>query len=455
MNELPPPPYTPVDPNLLNSLPSINNPVETISTPPSIASNSITSQELNEEQKLVLNEVLIGQHVLITGAAGTGKSFLVKSICSELDKKGKVYRILAPTGVAALNVEGQTIHRFLGLRPGVDEITDYIRMCSKRTKVPWTTISSIIIDEVSMFHPKLFELFDEICKFHKKNTRPFGGIQLILLGDFFQLSPIPNKNDGIDDPFYIFETELWNIMNISVHVLQKVMRQNEMEFVQALSDLRIGNLSEKLLSMLDKCKKNKKLPGKHYVRLFSLNIDKNYANDTELVRLKTSSKVFKAHDVGDEKYLQGCRAEKELLVKINCMVMLLWNMPEHGLCNGSVGVLKGFDVTGLPIVEFDNGVTIPVLQRTWTIKEKNLHGTRVLASRTQVPLAIAYSLSIHKSQSLTLDYVEANCKGIFTTGQLYVMLSRARSPQGLIVKNFDPTHIMVDDKVHEFYRQHM
>src|SRR4030095_13805575 len=102
----------------------------------------------------------------------------------------KIYRILAPAGVAALNIEGQTIHRFLKLRPGIDTLEEYIKVCSKRTRVPWDTISVIIIDEISMFHPKLFNLFSEICKYHKKNKYPFGGIQMIFLGDFFQLPPI-------------------------------------------------------------------------------------------------------------------------------------------------------------------------------------------------------------------------------------------------------------------------
>lgn len=130
--------------------------------------------------------------------------------------------------------------------------------------------------------------------------------------------------------------------------------------------------------------------------------------------------------------------------------MFLWNIAEYGLCNGSVGVVRSYDVTGLPIVEF-NGITIPVPQQTWTVQEKNRHGIHILASRTQVPLAVAFSISIHKSQGLTIDNLVVDCTGIFTTGQLYVALSRARTMEGLIIKNFDSETIMVDQKVLDFY----
>ena len=415
------------------------------------SSNAPVSFALNGEQITTVENALNGRNVIITGSAGTGKSFLIKHLCSQFDKKGKTFRIIAPTGVAAVNIGGQTIHRFLGIRPEIKTLPDYMRLCMKRTKVPWNTLDAIIVDEVSMIHPQLFILFDQIARLHRRNNLPFGGIQMILIGDFYQLCPIKQKDDKAGDPEYIFETKLWEDLHLHVTVLKQVMRQTETDFVEALNDLRLGLFSPRVIAMLQKCALHKRIAGNHYVRLFALNSQKNYANETQLAKLTTEEKIYNAVDVGNEVYLKDCRAEKKITLKIGCPVMLLWNMPDYDLCNGSIGIVQNYDALGLPVVKFNNGVEIPVPAQVWTIHEKNKHGIHVLASRRQIPLAVAWSISIHKSQGLTLDHLIVDCSGIFTTGQLYVALSRAATMEGLIVKNFNPDSIMVDQKVLEFY----
>lgn len=387
---------------------------------------------------------------MITGSAGTGKSFLIRYICQELDAKDEIYRVLAPTGVAALNVSGQTIHRFLGIRPDIRTPADYLKIW-KRSKVPWRSLKVIIIDEVSMIHPNLFVLFDSICRLHKRNNAPFGGIQVILLGDYFQLSPIQEKDEASNAPKYIFETEVWKKLGIHVHVLKQVMRQNDQEFIAALNDLRVGFYSSRVKDLLQRCSKNTKEEGKHYVKLFSLNSQRNEANTIALTQLRTEARIYRAHDVGDEKYLQGCRAEKEVTVKIGCPVMMLWNLPEQGLCNGSIGMVEGYDEVGLPIVRFNSGVRATIKRQTWTVQEKGPTGLRVIASRTQVPLAVAWSITSHKAQGLTLCHLEVDLRGVFTSGQMYVMLSRAADSSGLIVRGFDRKAVMVDEVVKAFY----
>ncbi len=405
----------------------------------------------NAEQAAVLAHVLQGENVMITGSAGTGKSFLINHICKEFDAQGVIYSVLAPTGVAALNVSGQTIHRFLGLRPDIRTKNDYVTKIYKRSKVPWATLRVLIIDEVSMIHPNLFILFDEICRLHNRHGKPFGGIQLILLGDYFQLSPIPEKDEPANAPKYIFETEVWKALNIRVHVLRNVMRQNEQDFIAALNDLRVGIYSEKVKAMIARCGTNVKQEGKHYVKLYSLNAQKNEANMKALKELCTEARTYRALDIGDEKYLQGCRAEKEITLKIGCPVMMLWNLPDQGLCNGSIGVITHYDEVGLPVVKFNSGVISSIKKQTWSVQEKVASGSRVIASRTQVPLAIAWSITSHKAQGLTLCHVEVDLRGVFTAGQMYVMLSRAANSKGLIVTGFKRRAIMVDDIVTQFY----
>ncbi len=411
-----------------------------------------TSAPPNAEQAAVLTHVLQGENVMITGSAGTGKSFLINHICKELDGQSITYRVLAPTGVAALNVGGQTIHRFLGLRPDIRTPSDYAKIY-KRSKVPWNTLRVLIIDEVSMIHPNLFTLFDSICRAHNRNKqgRPFGGIQLILLGDYFQLSPIPERDEPPNAPKYIFETDVWRSLHIRVHVLTNVMRQNEQDFIAALNDLRVGTYSDKVKAMIAQCSANCKQDGKHYVKLYSLNAQKNEANARALKELSTEARTYRASDIGDEKYLQGCRAEKEITLKIGCPVMMLWNLPEQGLCNGSIGIIIRYDESGLPVVQFNSGITSAVKRQTWSVQEKGADGTRILASRTQVPLAVAWSITSHKAQGLTLCHVEVDLRGVFTAGQMYVMLSRAANSQGLIVTGFNRRAIMVDDTVKQFY----
>ena len=197
---------------------------------------------------------------------------------------------MAPTGVAAINVGGQTIHRFLGLRPEIKTLVDYMKMCMKRTKVPWAALDIIVIDKVSMVHPNLFTLFDSIARLHKRKNIPFGGIQVIFVGDLFLLCPVRNKSDKAGDPEYVFETKLWQELNTYVAVLKRVMRQNDIDFVEALNDLRMGLFSPRVVSMVQTCAMNKREPGKHYVRLFALNVQKNYANETQLAKLTTEEK---------------------------------------------------------------------------------------------------------------------------------------------------------------------
>lgn len=408
---------------------------------------------LTPDQKIAFDTAMNGKHTFITGSAGTGKSYLIKHICKEFQKKQRSHALLAPTGVAAVNISGITIHKFLQITPYVKTMQDYMNSKFKRNKISWKTLDCIIIDEVSMINPSLFLLFDSIARFQRENENIFGGLQIIFIGDFFQLSPIPEKI-AISNKGYIFETDLWKIMNITICKLTTIKRQSSELLINALNDIRIGKFSKSAKQLIEICSQNTYIPNKRYVKLFSLNVDKNVANDTELGKLNTPFRKYKSFDVGDSKYLTGCKAEHEIVLKEQCSVMLLHNLDVSlGLCNGSIGKVISFGLDGLPLIQFNNGEQRIIEPYTWNITEPTLSGKiKIVASRKQIPLAVAYSITAHKSQGLTLDHVEVDCNGVFTTGQLYVMLSRASSIEGLIVRNFNYESIKVDTRVSTFYK---
>lgn len=404
---------------------------------------------LNKGQQQIYDTVMkTNKNICINGQAGCGKSVLIDLFRKNLSDS----QVLAYTGVAALNVSGITIHRYFGLFPHIKTIEDYKKMCSSRTKVPWKSIKRIIIDEISMVSPDMFILLDEICRYHTRKNIPFGGIKLILVGDWFQLPSIKDRDKECneEDPDFIFQTDLWKLCKIETFELTEIMRQTDEEFIKILGKIRIGNIDTKVLEFIKRLESNEKDPSKHYVKLYAKNVDKNFANETELAKLKHPEVVFNAKDTGDSKYLTGHRVEEKITLKLGAVVMLLFNYPEFGLSNGSIGVIQSFERTIegvlVPVVKFENGVTKSIVPQTFEIIKKGANRQfQLLASRTQVPLGLAYASSIHKIQGSTIANVEMFCQGIFCNAQFYVGASRCTSADTLILRNFHPDHIMVSD----------
>jgi ATP-dependent DNA helicase PIF1 len=410
---------------------------------------------LNKEQQDAVDLILKGSNVFVTGSAGVGKSFFVEYLTNSLNV---LYQILAPTGIAALNVRGQTIHRFFNLKIETKTRDDYLRYNAKYSKINWSAIKMIIVDEVSMWNITLFNLCDEICRYHKNNNKPFGGIQMVFIGDFYQLCPIREKSSKPGDPLYIFETELWTRLNIHVCILKTIIRQKDSKFITVLNNVRTGNITNNDINYMNNL--NNIQPDNHYIKLFSKNIDKNNENKKNLDKIKGIQQSFSSSDLGNILHLGGLLAESKIILKIGAPVMLLCNL-DNNLCNGSLGIVENFtkDDKGLDavVVKFNNGTTRTISAYTWTIKDKcSIYGTfKTLASRTQIPLVVSFAISIHKSQGLTIDHVEAYVDGIFENGQLYVMLSRAVSPEGLCIKNFHKRYVLVDKRVGEFYSRYL
>ncbi|CDR99144.1 related to PIF1-DNA helicase involved in mitochondrial DNA repair and telomere length control [Sporisorium scitamineum] len=445
---------------------------------------------LSQEQRKVLQMVVEeGKNVFFTGSAGTGKSVLLREIIRELRRKHakrpESVAVTASTGIAACNIGGVTIHSFAGIGLGKEPVAQLMSKIRKQRKstARWQRTQVLIIDEVSMVDPALLDKLEEIARLiRKKPDKPFGGIQLVITGDFFQLPPV---NPGSTVTF-AFDAQCWNgVVQHKVNLTQ-VFRQKDESFVTMLNEMRFGRLSQKTI---DAFKKLERVP--RYdddivpTELFPMRNEVDKANMDRLNALQTESQSYRAQDGGTlvgearDRVLANSIALPVLHVKKGAQVMLIKNIDET-LVNGSVGKVIDFmddaeydkQTGALDMSEFqkeDRDKTHRTSARKWPLVRFHLPngGARdylarpeswktelpdgeVQASRTQVPLILAWAMSIHKSQGQTLPCCKINLGRVFEKGQAYVALSRATSLEGLQVLGFRPDKVMAHPRVIEW-----
>ncbi|CAE7183572.1 unnamed protein product [Rhizoctonia solani] len=436
---------------------------------------------LSYEQSQILEIVKKGSNIFFTGSAGTGKSVLLREIIKALRKKhGKAQdavAITASTGIAACNIGGVTLHSFGGI--GIGEGTpESLAMKVKKNKNAlsrWLRCKVLIIDEVSMLDGDLFDRLARVACLIRKSAKPFGGIQLIVTGDFFQLPPVMKGGQ----PKFAFEAEKWSECVERTFNLSKVFRQKDPRFVDMLNEMRFGRLSPSSIRTFYELSRSIPDDGIQATELFPRREDVDRSNSQRMAALPGREENFPARDAGTitdpvqrEKMLQNFMAPKDLSLKINSQVMLLKNLDET-LVNGSVGRVTGFyDSTEVEVGEKGELIQVYTPEEKKKVAKKQKEqpqglkkyplvefrvprGTRrllvmpdtfkvelpngeVQVSRTQLPLILSWAMSIHKSQGQTLDRVKVDCARIFEKGQAYVALSRATSLEGLQVLNFDP-----------------
>eukprot|EP00736_Rhodelphis_marinus_P011443 Rmarinus@m.23237 len=432
--------------------------------------SQITEAMLNEDQKLVRDIILSGQNVLITGNAGTGKTFLLRCVLSRLRSSDTV--VTASTGIAAVAVGGRTVHSFAGIRFGnsdKERLADEVKK-NKRARQRWMFARVLVIDEISMISGELFDKLEYIARVIRGSGEPFGGLQLVLCGDFLQLPPVAKGGEHVS---FCFQASSWDSCRIKVANLTKVFRQRDSAFVDVLNELRMGVCSEKSVEVLQKCvsdtheraKASSDLSGVEALRptvLYPHNVDVNAENNEEMRRLPGEPRLFVARDFGSEvDLIKNCQAVARLELKVGAQVMFLKNKPDSGIVNGSRGVVVSFDlppkantVQGqadpmvmYPIVQFRSGERHLVSPETWEVES----GGKVVASRVQVPLKLAWALSIHKSQGMTLDRVRLSLRNVFEYGQAYVALSRVTDLSGLDLLDFDPVVVQAFPDVVHYY----
>jgi uracil-DNA glycosylase len=451
---------------------------------PPVAETVSRLDTLTDEQLAVFYHLLEGENIALLGAAGCGKSYLLSIIYTEfpgLKKQlftarnpglvSKLPRIqmCALTGCAALLLgnKAKTLHSWAGIGLGKGSVSElYVKIRrNQKSMRNWLCTDLLIIDEVSMMTAELLDKLNELAKKVRGNRKPFGGIQLLLVGDFYQLPPV-NKSE--DETKFAFESDAWKEIITSSIELTLIQRQKDEGFQQILKEARIGALTKKSCEILSKCqgrdwKENKIRP----TLLFPRRAEVDMINDSNLraltgrrytykARLVYDGKIpdnFRETDEGFQKALTMFDSEgaylKELELAMDAQVMLISNIaPELGLVNGSRGVIVGFcPATELPIVEFVNGVKRIIGTHTWPIEDYEF------VSRAQVPLRLAYAVTIHKCQGATLDSALVDIgSGVFEFGQAYVALSRVRSLEALYVYDFEPTAFKAHPKVKKFYQ---
>lgn len=413
---------------------------------------------LNDEQKSLL-EIMenTDKNLFITGKAGTGKSTLLQEF-KHLSVKKIV--LVAPTGVAALNIGGQTIHSLFRIKP-----SEYID--PKQLKTPKTTkellskIETLIIDEISMVRADLIDAIDEILRFSKKSSEPFGGVQVIMFGDLFQLPPII-KDRSIEHFFqknyngiYFFNAKVWIDSDLEIHELKTNIRQEKDElFLRILNGVRNKRLSSDLMAKLNQ-RAGLKPKSKDFITLALTNKVVNDINEKELKALKTQEYKYEAEITGKLNSSEF-PTEKTLRLKKNAQVMFLKNDREKRYVNGSIGKVTYLSDKVIE-VEVDNKL-VNVKKESWEKIKYNFDLTtnkieeEVISSFNQFPLKLAWAITVHKSQGQTLDNVVLDMgNGAFAHGQTYVALSRCRNLENLYLKrSIKNRDLIVDPQVLEF-----
>ncbi len=414
--------------------------------------------KLNDGQKDLCKLVFEGNNVALLSEAGVGKSFCVKILCDFLEQNGIFVAKTASTGVAAFGIQGNTLHSFVGCGLASEDVEYLIKKVrgNKKARRRIQFVKLLIIDEISMLGSIFLDKIDGIFQAIRGNSQPWGGCQVIVCGDCFQLLRI---QESADDKLF-FESKPWINGNFKVVELKEVVRQTDKEFLELLRKIRIGAECD-YGPILDRV--GIPIPeGIHPIRLFCKNVDVRAHNDAELAKIKSPERVFACKDYGDIKFKdfldRNCQAPAILKLKIGARVSLVRNISvEEGLCNGALGTVVGFSTTE-PIIQFDCGPRSCVSIQSWEIKEQQIDALgqfkyKTLASRDQVPLKLAWASSIHRSQGATFDHAEIEVGDAFSCGQVYVALSRLKTLNGLYLKSFNPAKITVNPECQAFYEK--
>lgn len=417
-------------------------------------------ESLSPNQLEIVRSFESGKNLFITGGAGTGKSFLLNYLKTQYSKEG--LEVTASTGIAAINIGGLTIHSWSGIGLGnmpIEKILDDI-FSPKFTKVRKRILKTraLAIDEISMISADVLDLLDEVFRAVRQNDSCMGGLQILFFGDFLQLPPISKFSN---DTNFCFESGVWQDLNLESFVLSSSFRQQDQRFVKILNNLRFGQIDQE---DIDDLTARVGIEDDGVIRptiLTTHNHKVEKINQEQLKNIAEEEHVFKAKYYGDkfkiENLKKNCIAPEVLKLKIGAQVMMTKNTyQKDGVINGSLGRVVAFSGRkNYPVVDFAGGVKITVSPEDWLIEKFDQEKQVMIAEAgvSQIPLNLAWAITIHKSQGLTLDKILCDLSDVFSPGQAYVALSRCRSLDGVFIEKINFNKIFCDENASNFYKR--
>ena len=398
-------------------------------------------------QNEALEVLKTGANVFLTGEPGSGKTYLVNQYVAWLRGHGIAPAITASTGIAATHIGGMTIHSWSGIGIKTELTQQDLRRIKDNRRAAKRIINAhvLIIDEISMLSARTFAMVDAVCRTVRGSQKPFGELQVILVGDFFQLPPVVRRDDnepgaqlgfgnelGNANAQFAYASPAWTTLDPTVCYLSEQHRQEDTVFLEILSAFRAGVLSESHVKHLSERRVQITPEHEGVTKLFPHNTDVHRLNERELAKLSGETHVFTMESRGNPKLVEqlkrGCLSPETLELKVGAKVMFTRNSIEGKFVNGTTGTVTGFEEhNSFPIVETRAGKRIVAEPADWSIE----HELRILASITQVPLRLAWAITVHKSQGMSLDAAVIDLAQAFEYGQGYVAISRVRTLAGL------------------------
>ncbi len=401
-------------------------------------------------QKTALNILKLGHTTFLTGAAGAGKSYALRDYISYLKKHGVKYAVTASTGIASTHIGGTTIHSWSGigirqkLHPyDIDAIEEKQNLYKR-----WNETQVLIIDEVSMMHASFVDMLDTLAKHLRRSEKPFGGMQVVFTGDFFQLPPVVKRGDAYEnEEVFAFTSRAWKESKPVVCYLTEQFRQEDDKLSSILNAIRSGEVEEEHFEYLKEANSTKHTEDHIKLYTHNENVDEINRKEFDLVEgdIKTYQMITKGKANILESLKNNCLAEETLQLKIGAKVICIKNSVDRSYVNGSMGKVESFDNEGAPVIELASGKKVKITADSWKVEEDG----KVRAEIIQLPLKLAWAITVHKSQGMTLDMASIDLSRAFTSGQGYVALSRLKALDGLHLVGFNPQALSISEVVRE------
>lgn len=416
------------------------------------------------KQSTALAILKTGKNVFLTGSAGAGKTHTLKQYIHYLRARKVPVAITASTGIAATHMSGITIHSWsgIGIKSELSE-KDLIKLSKRKSlKERIEDTSVLIIDEISMLHAKQLNAVNQVLQHIRNSDKPFGGMQVVLAGDFFQLPPIGEKGETNRDKF-AFMSSAWLNADLQICYLSEQYRQqettvnNELTLNDILNQIRSANVTYQAIQTLENTIHNELNVNR--TRLYTHNFSVDKINQNELQTLTSTAKTYLGESMGDKKLCEmlqkNVRTSDELTLKIGAKVMFIKNISDLNVFNGTMGEVIGFykmpieqedstiptEEMEFPVVRLNTGREVIATHEEWSVEDEQ---GEILASYRQIPLCLAWAITVHKSQGMTLDYAEIDLSRTFEMGQGYVALSRLKDLAGLKLLGLNNDSLRLD-----------